>query len=187
MSLADKVRGVAFNPWVLMPQVLLSANTVKPMHGVVPRIILGPEWWEKTRTEAQKRTNWHCIACGIYKKIAHGGPWLEGHEQYKIDYANGRQTYTRTVPLCHYCHSYIHDGRLQELVKKGECTKEKYEEIMSHGNAVLKAAGLVKKPNTGPVAPWGEWRLILFGKSYPPIYRDYEEWYANFHGKGTEE
>lgn len=163
------------------PEILLCANTVKPMHEVVPRAILGMDWWNKTRMEAYRSTNFHCIACGVYKGLAKEHQWLEGHELYRIDYPAGRMYYIETVPLCHYCHNYIHDGRLKALLQKGEIKEEKVKAIAAHGSEILNRAGLVHpKPYTGPIAKWGDWRLVLFDKEYPPKYKTYDEWYKVF-------
>ena len=52
---------------------------------------------------------------------------------------------------------------------------------MTHGRAVLKAAKLKKpKPYSGPMADWSDWRLVLEGKEYKPLWSSYEEWVANY-------
>jgi hypothetical protein len=169
---------VTFTP---RPAILLSANTVKPMHGVVPRVILGKAWWDLTRQNAYKSTGFHCIACGVSKYQAEEHQWLEGHEVYKIEYAKGRQTYLETVPLCHYCHSFIHCGRMEALMHQGYFPPEKFDRVMAHGNKVLRGAGVVRpRPYTGSVARWSKWRLVLFGKFYPPLYRTEQDWLKAF-------
>ncbi len=168
--------------WKLRPEVLLCANTVKPMHGVVPREILGKEWWDATRQAAYESTNHHCIACGVHKLSAQEHQWLEGHELYKTNYKKGRMIYIETVPLCHYCHNFIHDGRLRALLERHEITKAKYDAVMEHGKGVLKAAKLKKKSYNGPIAQWHKWRLVLNGEKYPPIYKDYDAWIVHFGG-----
>src|SRR5690606_36162990 len=174
-------------------EVLLCPNTPKPLHGVVPRVILGARWWNATRKAAYKSTEYHCLACGVHKDRAKSRQWLEGHELYDIDYSSGRMTYVETVPLCHYCHNYIHDGRLNSLLQQGMVHHAKYAAIIRHGDLVLAEAGL-RKPSLqereiqfremverGEFIDWGEWRLILDGKEYPPLYKDYNEW-AKAHG-----
>lgn len=166
--------------WKLRPEVLLCANTVKPMHGVVPRLILGREWWDRTRQDAYASTHYHCVACGVYKGNALEHQWLEGHEIYETYYQAGRMIYKETVPLCHYCHNFIHDGRLKNLYIGGEVTAQKVADVMAHGYCVLQKAGLVKLPNAEPIAEWEKWRLELYGKLYPPIYKNMTEWYKAF-------
>lgn len=163
------------------PKLLLCANTVKPMHGVVPRVILGKEWWDKTRQEAYESTGFHCLACGVAKWDAKEHKWLEGHEVYHVNYRRGRMTYLRTVPLCHYCHCYIHSGRLKSLTQQGKTSKGKYNAVILHGSQVLEAVGIRKRrPRFRKLAAWEDWRLCLDGKEYPPIYKDYQAWFAAF-------
>lgn len=165
--------------WSLEPSILLCPNTPKPMHGLVPRVILGQSWWNKTRKAAYKSTNFHCKACGVAKTKAKGRPWLEGHELYEPNYAEGTWTYLRTVPLCHYCHNYIHNGRLEALLQKGMIQQQKYVSILTHGDAVLSQHGLRKPaPYNGPFAEWENWRLIIDGQEYRSLYGSFYEWAA---------
>lgn len=88
-------------------------------------------------------------------------------------------TYVETVPLCHLCHNYIHMGRLEALLEKGELTHKKFSDVVIHGQQVLAEAGL--KPltlYTGPIADWGDWSLIIGRKRYPPKFKSQEEWLA---------
>lgn len=149
---------------------------------MVPRLILGQQWWDETRKAAYASTNWHCVACGVFKRDAEERPFLEGHELYDVDHAKGRQVYVETVPLCHYCHCYIHDGRMQALVDKGEVSADKMRAVLAHGDAVLKEASLVKMPYHGPTAEWAEWRLVLNGVEHPPLCKTHQEWLAHFGG-----
>lgn len=177
MGIADALRRHPRPEWRRRPEILLQNNTVKPLHKVVPRVILGKAWWEATRQAAFAATDFHCAACGVHKGAAKWHRWLEGHEVYRINYRKGRMTYVETVALCHSCHNFIHDGRLKALLDKAEITEEKYFAIMEHGEAVLKEAGLKKlRPYSGPMAKWEDWRLVLFGEEYPPIFKNYEEW-----------
>jgi hypothetical protein len=62
-------------------------------------------------------------------------------------------------------------------MRGGEITKEKYLDIIKHGEGVLKANGMKPvPPYDGPMAKWGDWRLVLEGKLYPPIYKTLAEW-----------
>lgn len=168
------------------PELLLMPNVPKPLHGVAPRVVLGAKWWEKTRREAYASTGQRCAACGVPKRSALFHPWLEAHEVYEIRYSTGRATYVETVPLCHACHNFIHDGRLWALMKKGEVTVEKFELVMEHGLRVLSAAGL-KKPSAATfdgkpvmhvskIAEWSKWRMVIFGKQFKPKYKNFDEW-----------
>jgi len=168
---------------ILRPEVLLCANIPKPLHELAPREILGREWWDRTRREAYQSTKYRCIACGVMASMAKYHPWLEGHEIYQIDYKRGIAVYKETVPLCHACHSFIHDGRMLALVQAGKMTLKRYDDIMKHGNAILKKHNLVKFVYTGPIAPWEKWRLSLEGKLYSPKFASYEAWKRHFHPK----
>ena len=172
MSLIDKLKALARpRSWKLRPEVLLCPNTPLPLHTVVPRTILGRKWWDATREAAYAATDYHCIACGIYKGDT-PQRWLEGHEIYAVDYSKGRSVYVETVALCNKCHQFIHDGRMEALVDKGEMTKAAYDEVMRHGRRVLKDAGLKKKPYSGLFAEWENWRLVVNGEEYPPAFKD---------------
>lgn len=180
--------------FVLRPEILLCPNVPKPLHRLAPRNILGSGWWNKTRQEAYASTNFHCVACGAQKYEVKGSKkWLEGHEVYDIKYADGIATYIETVPLCPFCHNYIHDGRMRALLQKGELHHAKYIAVIQHGNQVLERAGLQKMGHnarteelarltkSGKIAKWQKWRLILFGKVYRTPYKHIGEW-AKAHG-----
>ncbi len=100
--------------------------------------------------------------------------------------------YVETVPLCHYCHNYIHDGRMRDLLEKGLLHQSKYVAIIQHGDRVLQDAGLKRLAYDeraqqimlleleGKIAPWSKWRLVIGRKVYPPKFKTLEEWQA-FH------
>lgn len=184
MSLGDYLRGKGFKeppPFKTRPEILLCPNIPMPMSGVAPRVVMGQEWWDEVRRAAYRSTMYRCLACGVRSSEAKGHEWLEAHELYDLDYLGGRMVYVETVPLCHYCHSFIHDGRLYALYQKGEITFKEYQAVIDHGKGVLKAAGLKVRPvYSGPVADWGEWRMVLGGVEYPPRFRTFEEWDRHF-------
>lgn len=142
-------------------------------------MILGEKWWNETRKKAYRSTKFRCIACGVHKYKAKYHQWLEGHELYFTDYRQGRLTYLETVPLCHFCHNFIHDGRLLMLLNERKVHHWKYAAIMQHGTRVLAEAGLQKPSRTerneqilsmvrdGTMARWEDWKLVLFGVEYP--------------------
>lgn len=188
-DLADKLRGklhLAPLKWARRPEVLLSPNIPRPMHGVAPREVLGAKWWNETRQAAYRSTAYHCIACGVVKYQAKCRQWLEGHELYAIDYEKGRMTYLETVPLCHFCHNYIHDGRLNSLLEQGKIMHQKFTAILQHGDSVLLAAGLKRLSHgdreaavrelviLGQVKEWSKWRLVVNGRVFPPKYKSAE-------------
>lgn len=180
MSLRDKLNasvGKRKVAWALRPELLLCPQIPKPMHGMAPRTILGKDWWEKTRRAAFNSTNDHCVACGVHRYSAAWHQWLEGHELYDIDYLLGRMTYVETVPLCHSCHSFIHDGLLAVRLDMRQISRKQFDAIMKHGRALLKKAGLDKKAQEHvDCADWKDWRLVLNGKEYAPKYDSFEKW-----------
>lgn len=164
--------------WQRDPSILLLPNVPKPMHGVNPRSVLGNRWWDAERNAAYRSTNYHCEACGVHKSQARFRKVVEGHEVYATDYQNGILKYVRTTPLCSVCHEYIHDGRLQALLQKGQITRGHYVSVMQHGDRLLAEVGL-KKPShserdavimrdiqEGRVASWGNWRLVVDTTKY---------------------
>lgn len=178
----------------LKPEILTHPNLPKPMHGLNPRTLLGQTWWDKTRLEAQKRTNYICIVCGVHKTKAIKHQWLEGHEYWEIDYKKGKCKVISIEPLCHYCHNFIHSGRLTEIVG-GEKSKREVKEILEHGFKILSDNKLKCFPVTLELAKklgvktnvksykapeskieWIDWRLVLNGKEYEPVHKSYEDW-----------
>lgn len=174
-KVGDKIRKILADKkivdWKLRPEILCCQKIPKPLHGVVPRLLLGQSWWDKTREAAYRSTDFHCVACGVHKYDAKNRQWLEGHEVYEIDYLAGIAEYKETVPLCHFCHNYIHDGRLNCLLESGRIHQAKYVAIIQHGDAVLKKHGLKREKYEGPMADWGDWRLIVEGREYMPSFR----------------
>lgn len=189
MSLGDALQKLSKKPrWKRRPEILLSDNIPQPMHGTAPRVILGSKWWNATRKAAYASTDFHCIACGVHKTMAKGRKWLEGHELYKVDYPKGRLTYLETVPLCHFCHNFIHDGRLLSLLHKEEIHHQKFVAIIQHGDRVLASVGLKRKPREkreaeytdgllmNTVAAWKDWRLVIDNLEYMPKFRTAQQW-----------
>lgn len=174
--------------WKADPSILVCPNIPKPMHGVSPRTVMGNKWWDATRKAAYGSTGFHCKACKVHKSAAQSRQWMEGHELYKIDYQHGRMVYVETVPLCNYCHNYIHDGRLKVLLAKGKVSHAKYTSVIQHGDSVLKRAGL-KRQNfatreeliielilNNQMAPWKDWRMVFQGEEYPPKFKTETQW-----------
>jgi len=168
------------------PIILLHPNIPKPLHGLAPREILGKEWWDKTRKEAYAKTNECCAACGVEKHRARYHQWLEAHECYETDYALGRSVYVETVALCHACHNFIHSGRMQIMVDRGDMPVSKYKDILKHGNGLLAQYGYRKtQALSGPCAKWKDWRLVLFGIEYKPKFKTFDAW-AKHYGHKTQ-
>lgn len=163
------------------PRVLLMPNIPKPLHGLNPRTILGNTWWNKTKAKAFKETRNHCKGCGVHKDKAEIKKGLEGHEQYRVNYKTGRMTYLNTIPLCYCCHNYVHYGRLEMLLLSKKITREHYYRILDYGDMTLMIWGLSKKIDNIPDRiPWNNWRLILKGKAYKPLFKSFKEWEEHY-------
>jgi hypothetical protein len=147
------------------------------------------------RLAALELNNGCCWACGVPAGLAKELPRLEGHECYDIDYALGRATFREVASLCHYCHSFVHCGRLRALLESGEITEGKFLTIIDHGLQILKAANLSPHwhfkvvmsygeyqptPEERPLvmADWDEWHLVVEGRTFPG--RSEENWLEEF-------
>lgn len=207
MSLSDRLKKSGLkklpqrkpNPLPLRPDLLLHPNIPMPLHGRNPRTINGVNWWNRERRKVYKSTEFHCLACGTHKEQARSRQWLEAHELYEIDYEKGIAVFTEVVPLCHYCHSFIHSGRLQTLLEQGKLHHSKFVSIIQHGDRILKEAGLTKKSHferdrelqemiaNGLVAEWSRWRLKFEGKLYRPLFPTEEAYRKYWDANNSEE
>jgi len=191
MKLTDKIKkSIQERPvvvWKPRPEVLLLPNIPKPLHGVAPRVVMGSKWWNEIRQAAYESTDHHCVACMVHKTKARGRQWMEAHEVYRTDYKLGRLYFIEAIPLCNFCHSYIHSGRLQALLEKNQITQQRYVAIIQHGERVLANAGLMKpKQYDGPIAEWGKWRLVVGGRMFRPKFKSLEEWMGHFNMESEE-
>lgn len=188
---------------LLEPSVLMHPSIPKPLHEVNPRNIMGKAKWDILRQQVYASTDYHCIACGVAKAEAKGFKWLEAHEFYDIDYHKGTVTIKQIIPLCHYCHNFIHSGRLKMIMGKKKSVEEVVA-ILQHGFDILAENSLrcfyptlifaqqledFAYINTHNVQPydvsgssvkWEDWRLIWDGVEYPPKYKSYEEWQERY-------
>ncbi len=188
------------------PDILTHPNIPKPLHGTNPRTIMGQDWWDEQRQIAYKVNNYHCWACSISKYMARYHYWLEAHEYYSIDYVNGKATLVEIVALCHSCHNFIHSGRLQAMLGKGECTREKVLDILEHGFKIcrrhdltpfwgtrlfyltefkgMNTRGALKALKMSHELPattedhvrWDQWRLVFNDKEYKGQFKTFEDW-----------
>lgn len=166
----------------LRPELLLHPQIPKPLHGLAPRVIFGDVWWEAQRRTAYAKNRQHCWACGVDKRRTLYHAWLEAHETYVIDHVAGTATFDEVVALCHACHNFIHQGRMQALVDSGEMHYQKMQDILNHGQVVLRSAGLKKPPpvEDAACAVWHQWRMIINGQAYPGKFKDYAEWLSYY-------
>ncbi len=170
------------------------------MHGLAPREIMGKDWWDKTRQEVYASSDYHCIACGVPKTEAKKFKWLEAHEFWDIDNEKGICKISSIEPLCHYCHNFIHSGRLRMILGKDKSLAE-VKDILEHGFKVLSENKLKCFPFTLEFAKslgaktfgvkaykvkynedleWSDWKLIWEGKEYKSKFSSYEQWQENY-------
>jgi hypothetical protein len=167
-------------PIPLRPELLLGGNIPRPMHGLNPRTIKGQEWWDIQRQAAYERTNFHCLACGVHKSKAKYHQWLEAHEDYLIDYQKGRMRLLSINALCHSCHMFIHDKFLEQQYLKGKITRNEYYDIINHGMAILKRHRLKFTRPPRSLTRWEDWRMVIDGKEYPPLWKDEKAWKRHY-------
>ena len=183
-------------PFTPRPIILSAPNIPKPLHGLNPRSIMGREKWDVIRREVYQSTNQHCAACGVHKADAILHQWLEAHEIFSINYRAGVAELVEIVPLCHFCHSFIHSGLLRMKARKKEVTADHVRSVMRHGCSVLVtvASGMFRgtadlcdlvsvgrgmipiMPTPKGVADWGKWRMRWDGVEYCGKYKSQREW-----------
>lgn len=187
-----------------LPSILTHPHIPKPLHGIAPQTIKGLEWWDEKRVECYAKYDFHCAACGRHQSKTEK-KWLEAHENYQIDYEKGLVEILSIEPLCHYCHNFIHSGRLR-MIAGIEKTFEEVRAILEHGLRVLLEANIFLAENDLPilkcfyytynyaankiridsripcsskpktVANWSEWRMIFEGKEYKSNFKDANKW-----------
>lgn len=179
----------------LKPKILTHPHIPKPLHGIAPREIMGKDWWDKERQKVYALYGYHCAACGVHKSKAKKHKWLEAHEFWDINYETGICKIQSIEPLCHYCHNFIHSGRLSVIIDKEKSEKE-VKEILEHGFKILSDNKLLCFPftlslgidldcNTYDVKTyilrtenilWTDWKLIWDGKEYRSKFQSEKEW-----------
>jgi len=187
---------------ILKPEILTHPNIPKPLHGLNPRSIMGQEWWDEQRQLAYARNDFCCIACGVSKHEAKKHKWLEAHEFYNIDYNTGRVEIQSIEPLCHYCHNFIHSGRMKMIVGK-EKSEEEVIEILEHGFKILSDNNLKCFEPTLDLAEelgaetfevesydipnvrieWKNWKLIFNNQEFVSKFDSFEDW-KKFYARG---
>ena len=104
---------------------------------------MGYDWWIAQRQAAVVKQNQRCYTCGIHESKFNFS--LEAHEHYDINYSNGRVKLVKVVALCHYCHDYIHDGRVYSQVKRNNSNSQRdprsldsyYREVLDRGEKII--------------------------------------------------
>lgn len=186
----------------MKPEILTHPNIPKPLHGLNPRTIMGQEWWDAERQRVYASSDYHCVACGVHKSMAKGPKWLEAHEFFQMDYMTGRCEVVSIEPLCHFCHNFIHSGRLQ-MIAGIQKTEDEVNEILEHGLMILSRHGLdcfaptldmaiargcktfgvrPSRQSFSPHLGWNDFFLVLNGREYRSKFRSIDDWkkhYAN--------
>lgn len=180
---------------IIKPEILCHPHIPKPLHSISPRTIMGQEWWNVERKKVYASTDYHCIACGVHKSQAKKHQWLEAHEFWDIDYKTGICKILSIEPLCHYCHNFIHSGRLSMIMGK-EKTEQEVIDILEHGFRVLsehklncfpytlslakslgcKTFGVKMYKSPKECASWDKFILIWQDKEYKSKFANFEEW-----------
>ncbi len=163
------------------PELLLHTLIPPPLHGLAPRTVKGNKWWDEQRRAAMAKNLYKCWACNIPKTKAKKHKWLEGHESYNIDWKKGTCNLVEIVSLCHYCHNYIHRGRLRVLVDYNRESREFYEDVLRHGNNLTAHLKKPIIPSPAEIAMWNEWVLIIDGTPYPSRFKTQSEWETYYH------
>lgn len=179
----------------LSTEILCQPHVPKPLHGVNPRSIMSRKEWDSIRFEAQRKTNYTCVACGINRVNIKDYKWLEGHEKWHINYNNGCCEVTEIVPLCRYCHLFIHSGFLKSQFTPK--TKNLVLYTLNHGFSLLKGMGLkvfistfefakflrvetydvgCYLPKVNPNLKWSDYYLFFEGKKYFSKFKSKREW-----------
>jgi hypothetical protein len=147
-----------------------------------PRSILGDEWWDKERVQAYRKFYNHCQACGVHRSDALYYRSLEAHEVFHFNYPKGRLKLRGIVGICHACHNYIHDGRMENLAHVGLFDEDKRQAILRRGEEILRSAGYSEfKIEDDQLTPkWQDWHIVVEGKSYFTRYKSLNEWHEYF-------
>ena len=178
---------------IICPEILAQPNIIKPLHGLNPRTLMWPTKWQITRQKVYAENNYHCMACGVHRSKAKYKQQLEAHERYTIDFENHNYTLKTIVPLCHYCHSFIHSWLMSIRVRKWELTSARQKLILAHGDELLRKAGIDKLEYIRNICwgdfekftpesnwTWNLWWLVIDGKKHYTKYPTYMDWVKTY-------
>ncbi len=160
----------------LRPEVLLSPNVPKPLHGLAPRTIMGTKWWDVVRKESYKSTGFRCIACGVerYTEETFFKGQLHAHELYETYYEKRISVFKEVISLCECCHYGIHSGRTVSLFDKGIYDEQDCWTIFERKKQICGSYGEIDRRDYSK--EWGDWRLGFEGKLYEPKFKSMNEW-----------
>ena len=180
-SWEDKLEVVKKEKLVLRPELLLTGERPIVFQGLNPRGIMGQKKWGEVRRKVYASTDYHCLSCGAYRPYDLEANRfidepLHAHELYIIDWKNKRMFLGDIVPLCIYCHNYIHQHGMVIRYEKGQNTIQDCWESIDQG---LRVCG-EQINNINAVKTfkneWNKWVFIHEGKEYRSKYKSYNEW-----------
>jgi hypothetical protein len=134
----------------LQPEILTQPPIPESLHGINPRSILGPSWWETQKEIANKKNDFCCWTCGVSRSKTLNG-YLESHEIYHFDFDRKTLSFERVSALCGDCHNFVHPIRLLFLFQKGEISSRKFRNILRRGLKILSDNELKPFPITKAV------------------------------------
>lgn len=108
----------------LLPQPVAMPET---LHGKCPRILLGKEWWDKTRKRIYSKAAGRCMFCGINFRLTSRPP--EAHERFTYDKKKYIATYVDVVAICYYCHRACHYAHTMRQHRMRPFSPKEQEEI----------------------------------------------------------
>lgn len=148
------------------PKILLDSGPPRALYKVNPRLIFGKKWWDETRRIVYDSYNNSCAACGARNTR------LEAHELYDVNTKTGKVVLKDIVPLCFDCHSFIHQDLHRALLRSGDLKYSDVTRILKHGKDLLKASKIryVRKDPNDSKIKHEDWRLVLNGVEYPPVF-----------------
>jgi hypothetical protein len=190
------IEGLAPTRFTPDPSLLLHPQIPMPLAGMAPKDLMGDKWWKAEKQKAYQKQEECCAACGIHRSLSKLEKRLEGHAIFRIDYADLRVEYLKTVLLCPACHSYIHKGVLQALVQKGQKDGLRLALVLDHGNNIIMENHLEDKLseieekmekevriaiNKG--FKWNDWRMIIENKILKPRFKSFKSWFIHYNSE----
>lgn len=130
------------------PPLLLHPMLPPPLHGVNPRTAMGQQKWDKLRRQAYAKYGLCCWACERKDR-------LEAHECFHVDWHSGTCQFKGVVALCNWCHSFIHRGRLDMLVRQRQLSSRKRNAILKYGKSVLARTVILPRDTQFVVETFG--------------------------------
>ena len=124
------------------------------------RSILSKEQWDFLKKDAKYRANGKCSICGKNTKF------LDTHERWSYDQANGIQKLEDIIAVCKDCHSAIHIG-YTSIKGNLEKAENHYMKVNGVSYAIMKNDLSIANQKHKKLNEVSEWKLDLsFLKRY---------------------